>query len=80
MLLSRVLLQPLIMSYGFFSVSITVRSEPVTEDARLVLITETAGSRGELEVAPVPPEMTRSGSGSGSEECWWVMLLNSEQT
>ena len=80
MLLSRVLLQPLLMSSVFLSVSMTVLSEPVTEDARLVLITETAGSRGELELAPAPPEMTLSGSGSGSEECWWLKLLNSEQT
>ena len=58
----------------------TVLSEPVTEDAKLVLIAETAGSGGELELAPAPPEMTLSGSGSGSEECCWVMLLNSEQT
>ena len=80
MLLSSVLLQPWTTSSVFLSVSMTVLSEPVTEEARLVLITETAGSRGELELAPAPPEMTLSGTGCGTAECWWVKLLNSEQT
>ena len=70
MLLSIVLVQVLVSTSVFLLVSMTVVSEPVTEDVRLVL---TAGSGGESELTP-------SGADFCSEECCWVRLLYSEQT
>ena len=64
MLLSMVLVQVMDSCSVFLLVSITVLSEPVTEDV---------GSGGDDELGP-------SGADSGSEEFLWVRLLYSETT